>query len=375
MEKFRTNLKASDLGLQDEEEGPLDVLDLPQLYTRPPAPVLLSTLADLSSQPSSWESTPRSRSGISTPLKRKRKIRNEGVPQYLTKIISSPLAWIEDDGEKELVWEAASQRLSERSGRTAMGAITRSFAIPLLPETEVHQAVGVVNAEQELAPDADDIVELTLYEPALTADNLGLKTWASSYLLAKQLSALQQYIPNLPQDAAILELGAGTGLVGMAAGFVFQRNVILTDLPEIVPNLEKNVRSNASVVSSHGGTLSTAKLDWTKPDDFEADVYAGSPNSFPLILAADPIYSPEHPKLLVNAIEYHLRTDVAARVVIETPLRDAYAPERKDLRDRLSSIGLQIIEEGEEIGYDDWSSGQGEELAEVRCWWSVWGRL
>lgn len=256
-----------------------------------------------------------------------------------------------------------------------MGAITRSFAIPLLPETEVHQAVGVVNAEQELAPDADDIVELTLYEPALTADNLGLKTWASSYLLAKQLSTLQQYIPNLPQDAAILELGAGTGLVGMAAGFVFQRNVILTDLPEIVPNLEKNVRSNASVVSSHGGTLSTAKLDWTKPDDFEADVYAESPNSFPLILAADPIYSPEHPKLLVKAIEYHLRTDVAARVVIETPLRDAYAPERKDLRDRLSSIGLQIIEEGEEIGYDDWSSGQGEELAEVRCWWSVWGRL
>lgn len=349
------------------------MLDLPQLYTRPPAVVLLSTLADLSSQPPSWETTPRSSSGLSTPLKRKRKIKNEGVPQYLTKIISSPLAWIDNDDEKEQVWEAASQRLCERSGRTAMGAITRSFAIPLTPATEVYQAVGVVNAEHELAPESDDIVELTLYEPALTSDNLGLKTWASSYLLAKQLSSLRRYIPDLQDGAAILELGAGTGLVGMAAGFVFRKSVILTDLPEIVPNLDKNVRSNASVVSSHGGSISTAVLDWTCPENFETDSHDGSAHSFPLIVAADPLYSPEHPRLLVNAIKWHLSKDKSARVVIETPLREAYTAERQDFRDCMASIGLHIIEEGQEIGYDDWSSGQGEDLTEVTCWWSVWG--
>lgn len=255
-----------------------------------------------------------------------------------------------------------------------MGAITRSFAIPLTPNTEVHQAVGVVNADQELAPDADDIVELTLYEPPLTSDNLGLKTWASSYLLAKQLSSLREHIPESKPDAVLLELGAGTGLVGMAAGFVFQRAVILTDLPEIVPNLEKNVGTNTAAVSSFGGAISTAVLDWCRPEEFKADAYNGSPHSFPLILAADPIYSPEHPGLLVNAIDYHLSKGDDARVVIETPLRDAYASERQDLRDKMSSIGLRIVAEGEEVGFDDWSSGQDDELTEVRCWWSVWGR-
>ena len=61
-------------------------------------------------------------------------------------------------------------------------------------------------------------------------------------------------------------------------------------------------------------------------------------------------------------------------MIIELPLREAYVAERQDLRDRLASIGLGVVEQGEEVGYDDWSSGNGEELTEVRCWWSVWGR-
>jgi predicted nicotinamide N-methyase len=273
--------------------------------------------------------------------------------------------WIEDDMDKEQVWEAASQRLSERSGRTAMGAITRSFAIPLSPAVEFDQIKPALQQDHELPLDADtDLVPLTMYEPPMTADNLGLKTWASSYLLAKQLCSLQQHIPDLKPGAAILELGAGTGLVGMAAALVFKRHVILTDLPEIVPNLEQNARSNSEVMSSQGGSATAAVLDWTKPEEFDCEDFN---------LVADPIYSPDHPRMLVGAIKCHLSADLNARVIIELPLRDAYAEERQDLRDRLTDIGLRIFEQGEEVGYDDWSVGQGEELVEVRCWWSVWG--
>jgi predicted nicotinamide N-methyase len=341
------------------------VLDLPQLYTKPSAPVLLSTLDDLSVQPLSWE---KSKPASSELQRRRRKINNEGVPQYLTKIISSPLVWIEDDAEKEQIWEAASQRLSERSGRTAMGAITRSFAIPLSPT--------MLRSGTELPLDCDTntMVQLTLYEPPMTSDNLGLKTWASSYLLAKQLCSLQHHIPDLAPDAAILELGAGTGLVGMAAALVFERHTILTDLPEIVPNLEQNARSNSEAICSRGGTVSAAVLDWTRPENLELESFDGSLNSFPLIVVADPIYSSDHPRMLVDAINCHLSVDKSARLVIELPLRDAYADERQDLRDRLAGIGLRVVEQGEEIGYDDWSAGQGEELSEVKCWWSVWGR-
>ena len=284
--------------------------------------------------------------------------------------------WIEDDEHKEQIWEAASQRLSERSGRTAMGAITRSFAIPLSPTIPFDKCTQNTSFDKELSQKHDNstMVQLTLYEPPMTSDNLGLKTWASSYLLAKQLCSLRQYIPDLAADASILELGAGTGLVGMAAALVYERHAILTDLPEIVPNLEQNARSNSEAITSCGGTASAAVLDWTRPSELELDSFDGSPNSFPLIVVADPIYSSDHPRMLVDAIKCHLSTDENARLVIELPLREAYADERQDLRDRLAGIGLRIIEQGEEVGYDDWSAGQGEELSEVKCWWSVWGR-
>ena len=351
------------------------MLDLPQLYTKPSAPVLLSTLDDLSVQPLSWDKSSRSRKDSPDPLRHRRKINNEGVPQYLTKIISSPLLWIEDDADKEQIWEMASQRLSERSGRTAMGAITRSFAIPLSPVGEDGGDSEALSREHTLAEhcDIDDEVELTIYEPPMTSDNLGLKTWASSYLLAKQLCVLRKHVPDLLPNADILELGAGTGLVGMAAALAFERHVVLTDLPEIVPNLERNARSNAKVISSRAGSVSAAVLDWTRPEDFDYESFAGSSNSFPLILAADPIYSADHPRMLVGAIKWHLSAAKDARLIIELPLRDAYAKERQDLRERLTGMGLIIVEQGEEIGYDDWSAGQGEELEEVRCWWSVWG--
>ena len=284
--------------------------------------------------------------------------------------------WIEDDEQREQIWEVASRRLSERSGRTAMGAITRSFAIPLSPAIPSNICTQIPSPGNELPPECDTntMAQLTLYEPPMTSDNLGLKTWASSYLLAKQLYSLRQHIPDLAADASILELGSGTGLVGMAAALVFERCTILTDLPEIVPNLEQNARSNSEVISSRGGTVCAAVLDWTCPDELGLDSFDGSLKSFPLIVVADPIYSPDHPRMLVDAIKCHLSTDENARLVIELPLREAYANERQDLRDRLAGIGLRIIEQGEEVGYDDWSAGQGEELSEVRCWWSVWGR-
>ncbi len=88
------------------------VLDLPQLYTRPPATELLSTLKRLTVKLSSWNFTENWQEHEGG------EIGEDGVPKYLTGIISSPLLWIEDENLKEQIWEAAGARLSERSGRT-----------------------------------------------------------------------------------------------------------------------------------------------------------------------------------------------------------------------------------------------------------------
>lgn len=87
------------------------VLDLPQLYIRPPAVELLSTLHHLQLKPLTWDDVEESRPKVSD---------EAGLPAYLTSIIASRLAWIADDSVKEQIWEAASARLSERSGRSGM---------------------------------------------------------------------------------------------------------------------------------------------------------------------------------------------------------------------------------------------------------------
>lgn len=340
------------------------MLDLPQLYQKPTGQTLLATLADLSLQPPSWDSA--------TVSQRKRKIRSEGVPSYLTKIVSSPLAWIGSDDERERIWEAASQRLSERSGRTAMGAMERIFNIPL----------NTIKATQ--ADDYTGGVAIRLHEPALTGDNLGLKTWASSYLLAKRLATLREdVLSKLAADEQILELGSGTGLVGLAAALVFNRPAILTDLSEIVPNLEHNISLNATLLTDHQCDVKARVLDWSDPSSLSPHTQRQQQHpprtqtqtrSFPLILAADPIYSPSHPTLFTQAVDTHLSRHKGALLVVELPLRKAYAPERRELVERLEALGLGLVGEGEEVGFDDWSAGgDGEELDEVRCWWSVWG--
>ncbi|GIZ42277.1 hypothetical protein CKM354_000555200 [Cercospora kikuchii] len=384
-------LTAKDLGLADgreqEDEEALDVLDLPQLHQRPRAETLLLTLADLSSQPASWDATPRNGtptsplSGTSTPFRRKREIRSQGIPSYLTKIIASPLAWIEDDEQKECIWEAAAQRLSERSGRTAMGSISRTFVIPLqphLPLSHDHSTGTTMTNENEIHASTDTIdgyLNLTLREPALTGDDLGLKTWASSYLLAKRVAVLQHTLPRLPQHASILELGAGTGLVGMAAAAILKKHVIMTDLPEIVPNLQHNAQLSAGAIALHGGKVDCAVLDWMQPGAFFLDgMHEGQAHTFPLIFAADPIYGPEHPRLLAQAISYHLIENSDARAVVEMPLRDAYVAEREAFRQAMRDVDLVLHEDGQETGFDDWSSAVDEEPIEITCWWSVWKR-
>lgn len=365
------------------------MLDLPQIYTKPTANSLLDTLSLLGLEPKSWEvippltvsNTPRTLSGSSTPaLRSKRRVKADGVPQYLTGIISSPLSWIESDDEKEKVWDTAAVRLSERSGRTGMGAISRTFRI-LRPTKHMFGGTSLDN--EDLQSLEQDAIEIEIHEPSMTADNLGLKTWASSYVLARKWHSMKDILPSFNNDQkeshnhTILELGAGTGLVGLAAAAVLGAKVLLTDLPDIAPNLARNAETNHALASATGGSTRVGVLDWSAPQEVQwLDNTEANNNhqslSVPVIVAADPIYSSEHPYLLARAIAFHLSPSPLSRVVVEMPIREAYAAERADFRAQMREIGLVVLKEETEIGYDDWE-GTEEELVEVECWMSVWG--
>jgi len=207
-------------------------------------------------------------------------------------------------------------------------------------------------------------LHIALHEPSLTEDNLGLKTWTSSLLLARRLPELHKHLPTLCTE--ILELGAGTGLVGIAAAYTWNVHVTLTDLPEIVPNLQHNVKQNANLDHGRTASMTARPLDWAEPMD-----KAEPGREFLLILAADPIYSPNHPALLVSAVRRWLKHSPEARFIVELPLRQGYTKERETLRDELLQSDMELVEEGTEVGYDDWQSEDGQP-SEVECWWSVW---
>lgn len=233
--------------------------------------------------------------------------------------------------------------------------MSRTFVIPATADTET--------------------VTIILHEPSLTADNLGHKTWLASFLLAKRLPTLRPYLPflNKKDDQTsrprAIELGAGTGLVGLAVAALFNVDIRLTDLPAIVPNLRSNVDAYSSNATLQvRGHISVGELDWSELPCSEAE----PETQYDLVVAADPLYSPQHPAWLVATIDFVIKKkDRAARVVIELPLREAYMPEVEDFKRRMKALGFLIEAEGLESGFDDWESAQNGRT-EVECWWAVW---
>lgn len=61
--------------------------------------------------------------------------------------------------------------------------------------------------------------------------------------------------------ARVLDLGTGTGLVGIAAACVGAR-VLLTDLPQLLPLTALNIEANAAAIREGGGEAVTAPLVW-----------------------------------------------------------------------------------------------------------------
>jgi predicted nicotinamide N-methyase len=226
----------------------------------------------------------------------------------------------------------------------------------------------------------------------IRADNLHLETWGSSLVLARRLHAIQ--IPRLaisdsnylaqnhhygrsnPERCGpVLELGSGTGLVGLSAAAIWKTNVTLTDLSPVVPALDKNISLNKDLLSSTGGSASSGALDWRYPSalsfhlrgsNHQIQEVAAEHNKASVILAADTVYDSSHPEMLVSVIKTWLKEGPDSRVLIAYPVRVAYLDEIRELWERIEGIGMELLEEGkEELPKKEWDD---ETLIE----WCLW---
>ncbi|KAK5118830.1 hypothetical protein LTR62_000039 [Meristemomyces frigidus] len=222
---------------------------------------------------------------------------------------------------------------------------------------------------------ANEKINLEIADPGnISADNLALATWGSSEILANVLHKLDKPdlsgCGTLSRTHHVLELGAGTGLVGMSAATVWHTHAHLTDLTPILPNILANIALNQALITKHSGSACVGLLDWSDPT---SPVYPFDPTRtqpFPadkarVILAADTIYSEEHPELLTGVLVAKLERSEKARYIMCYPLRVGYLDHIRDLWGRLQEAGLVCMKEGREVLGVEWEEDTPYE-------WTVW---
>ncbi|KAI1195460.1 putative methyltransferase-domain-containing protein [Nemania serpens] len=330
--------------------------DFPQIWQRPSFEDLLTCLRELHIEPPVWNPTASKKSPPENQENTARSRRD--AMSYLASIISSALQWLEDDDQREVIWEEASRCLSQRCGRAGMGEITRRWPFHNRPVP----------------------FELVVREPPITGDSLGHKTWGSSFLMAQLLDGLKSgplahlVAPGCQKFPSVLELGSGTGLLGIAAAAMWQAEVVLSDLPTIMPNLDYNIEQNRATVELLGGKIDSGPLTWGC--EVGNDTKFSRENQFSIILAADGIYDDDHPGLLSSAIHEQLHDSPDARAVVMVPIRDQITKRlitQFRLHTKQGSLRLVALEEHVLAGQDDWGDDDDQPQA-VECWWAIFGK-
>jgi hypothetical protein len=214
-------------------------------------------------------------------------------------------------------------------------------------------------------------------EPDVRAQGLALETWAASSVQAKLIQNLPQASVQFPPKdpgsnqsiIPILELGAGTGMVGVSACVRWNQPTVITDLEGIVPGLAANISINRDNLKDNQMLCGT--LDWCHPSNlsfYPKDV----PSPFSqakkahVILAADTIYCAEHPPMLASTIVHWLSREPTARLIMCLPLRVCYLDELREMWKLLEEAGLECIEDGQENADEKLFND------ECLCEWSIW---
>ena len=117
----------------------------------------------------------------------------------------------------------------------------------------------------------------------------------------ERLVELLQSRRELVAGKRIVELGSGTGVAGLASAALGAARVVLTDLAENLPLLQRNAARN-------GLDVSVAAFDWLTPTTLG--------ERFDVVLAADCVFWPELFEPLLNAIEAVARPDGTVLVAV-----------------------------------------------------------
>lgn len=93
----------------------------------------------------------------------------------------------------------------------------------------------------------------------------------------------------------VLELGAGTGIGGLAAA-ILGADAVITDRLVAIELIDRNIQRNLAEIEKHGGSAVSKELSWDDQSTNQSD------NSYDIILASDCVYEPEYYQSFINEL-------------------------------------------------------------------------
>lgn len=148
-------------------------------------------------------------------------------------------------------------------------------------------------------------VPLLVREVPNTGAGTGLNIWDGAAVLTKYLEHSGLDL----SDKRVLEVGAGTGLVGIAASVLGAGCVLLTDLEYTLNNTAANVAANEP---SLRGRVHTAELDWFRPASAGSPVAALAQRPH-YILGADVVWIDSLIEPLVKTLAWATQPPASAK--------------------------------------------------------------
>ncbi|BFZ21256.1 hypothetical protein BsWGS_24295 [Bradybaena similaris] len=145
--------------------------------------------------------------------------------------------------------------------------------------------------------------ELTVYQSAV--GDVGCVVWDAALVLCSYIVKCAWSPPGqsqtdrlVLQGRSVLDLGSGTGVVGLVTACLGARTVV-TDLPDFVPLMQHNISENKSKFT---GSCSAKSLTWGDKEQMHVLKQSDFPNGADFIVLADCVYYEESLEQLVETI-------------------------------------------------------------------------